>query len=167
MVKKQNSLSKLELSHRPNIFFGDYQQRLSDWSMIRDIINQEQDPLDILSKIFFYCPRIKTNTDPYKKETWLNGWQLIERNEYDLFDICLLLYYTIKLTDNFKNTSVMIHNAYNKAVDSNNHKFSYIFEINGVYLDTHSMEKMSKSQFDKKYVLHYTHTIENTINIIN
>ena len=156
---------KYNQSHKPKIFYGDYQERLSAWHDIRKHISTLFDPINYLTEIFFYCPRTKTDTDPYKKETWLNGWQLIERNEYDLFEICLLLYYTIKLTDNFKNTSMMIHNAYNKMVDSNNHKFSYIFEINGVYLDTHSMEKMSKSQFDKKYVLQYTHTIENTINI--
>ena len=55
----------------------------------------------VLMNIFQYCPRSKTNTDIYKKDTWLTGWQLVERNEYDLFDISLLVSYTVLLTDNF------------------------------------------------------------------
>jgi len=165
MVKQQNSLSKLNLSHKPNLFFGSYQQRLSDWAMIRNIINEEDHPFDILIKIFFYCPRTKTNTDIYKKETWLDGWQLIERNEYDLFDICLLLSYTIILTEHFKKENVMIHSCYKTEFDSNNRKFSYIIEMNNVFLDAHSMEKMDKTTFDKIYVLHYTTNIQETINI--
>ena len=57
--------------------------------------------------IFQYCPRTKTNTDIYKKDTWLTGWQLVERNEYDLFDISLLVSYTVLLTDNFKNAELI------------------------------------------------------------
>lgn len=165
MVNQQNLHSKLELSLKPNIFFGDYPDRLSDWSKIREIVNQEQFPLDYLSKIFFHCPRTKTKTDAFKKETWLDGWQLIERNEYDLFDICLLLSYTIILTERFKNANILIHSCYKTEFDPNNRKFSYIIEMENVFLDTHSMAKMDKTMFDKTYILHYTTNIQETINI--
>ena len=62
-MKTHKSYLKLEVSHKPNIFFGTYEQRLIDWKNIRSIINEEQNPLEILSKIYFYCPRTKTKTD--------------------------------------------------------------------------------------------------------
>ena len=74
-MKTHKSYLKLEVSHKPNIFFGTYEQRLIDWKNIRSIINEEQNPLEILSKIYFYCPRTKTKTDEFKTETWLEPWQ--------------------------------------------------------------------------------------------
>jgi len=156
---------KSKISLKPNIFYGSYPERLKDWQHIRNIINDIDDPTDYLLAVFKLCPRTKTNTDIYKKETWLDGWQLIERNEYDLFDICLLLSYTIILTEHFKKENVMIHSCYKTEFDSNNRKFSYIIEMNNVFLNAHSMEKMDKTTFDKTYVLHYTTNIQETINI--
>jgi len=156
---------KYEISLKPNIFYGSYPERLKDWQHLRNIINDLDDPMEYLLEVFKLCPRTKTNTDIYKKETWLDGWQLIERNEYDLFDICLLLSYTIILTEHFKKENVMIHSCYKTEFDSNNRKFSYIIEMNNVFLDAHSMEKMDKTTFDKTYVLHYTINIQETINI--
>ena len=155
---------KYEISPKPNLFYGSYPERLKDWQHIRSIINDLDYPIDYLLEVFKLCPRTKTETDQYKKDTWLNGWQLIERNEYDLFDICLLLSYTLILTDNFKNKDVMIHSCYKTEFDSNNRKFSYIIEMENVFLDTHSMAKMDKTVFDKTYNLHYTTNIQETIN---
>lgn len=159
------SLYTFQLSHKPNLFYGSYQERLKDWQQIRALTENLKCPFDFLIDIFKHCPRTTTSTDPYKLETWLNGWQLIERNEYDLFDICLLLSYTIILTDNFKNEDVKIHSCYKTEFNSNNRKFNYIIEMDNVFLDAHSMEKMDKTTFDKTYVLHYTTNIKETINI--
>ena len=38
-MKTHKSYLKLEVSHKPNIFFGTYEQRLIDWKNIRSIIN--------------------------------------------------------------------------------------------------------------------------------
>ena len=103
------SQSKFKISHKPNIFYGNYTERLEDWQSIRDVINETEDPFNILINIFQHCPRTKTDTNIYKKDTWLNGWQLIEKNEYDLVDISLLVSYTILLTDNFKDHDLKIH----------------------------------------------------------
>ena len=155
---------KYEISLKPNIFYGSYPERLKDWQHIRNIINDLDAPIEYLLEVFKLCPRTKTNTDIYKKDTWLTGWQLIERNEYDLFDICLLLSYTLLLTDNFKDNDVKIHNCYKTEFDSNNRKFSYIIEMKNTFIDAHSMEKMDKTLFDKTYILHYTTNIQETIN---
>ena len=158
------SQSKFKISHKPNIFYGDYTERLEDWQSIRNLINEVEDPVDVLVNIFQYCPRTKTNTNIYKRDTWLDGWQLIEKNEYDLVDISLLVSYTVLLTDNFKDENVKIHTVYKKEDSSNNHKFNYIIEMNNSLIDTHSMAKLSKSEFDKNYILQYTTHIQEPIN---
>tara|TARA_B100000676_G_scaffold156555_1_gene154275 strand:- start:356 stop:844 length:489 start_codon:yes stop_codon:yes gene_type:complete len=155
----QQSRSKLEVSHKPNIFFGNYEERLIDWNKIRNYIAVSDDPLKLLSEIFFYCPRTNTKTDSYDKSTWLDGWQLLERNLYNQFDICLLLYYTLILSDSISKNNILIHNCFIAKEKSNNRKFNYIVELNNQFLDTHNMAIMNKTMFDKTYILHYTHDI--------
>ena len=155
----QQSRSKLEVSHKPNIFFGNYEERLLDWNKIRNYIAVSDDPLKLLSEIFFYCPRTNTKTDSYDKSTWLDGWQLLERNLYNQFDICLLLYYTLILSDSISKNNILIHNCFIAKEKSNNRKFNYIVELNNQFLDTHNMAIMNKTMFDKTYILHYTHNI--------
>ena len=105
---QQQSRSKLEVSHKPNIFFGNYEERLLDWNKIREYVAISENPLELLSKIYFYCPRTTTKTDSYDKSTWLDGWQLLERNLYNQFDICLLLYYTLILSDSLSQKNILI-----------------------------------------------------------
>ena len=155
----QQSRSKLEVSHKPNIFFGNYEERLIDWNKIRNYIAVSDDPLKLLSEIFFYCPRTNTKTDSYDRSTWLDGWQLLERNLYNQFDICLLLYYTLILSDSISKNNILIHNCFIAKEKSNNRKFNYIVELNNQFLDTHNMAIMNKTMFDKTYILHYTHDI--------
>ena len=158
---QQQSRSKLEVSHKPNIFFGNYEERLIDWNKIRNYVTVSEDPLELLSKIFFYCPRTNTKTDSYDKSTWLDGWQLLERNLYNQFDICLLLTYTLILSDSISQKIILIHNCFNAEEKSNNRKFNYIVEFDNQFLDTHNMAIMNKTMFDKTYILHYTHDIRN------
>lgn len=158
-------LLKLTHSHKPVIFFGNYQERLLNWHHLRSVLDQLENPLDVLLELFKHCPRSSTDTDAYKPHTWLTGWQLIERNQYNLFDICLLLYYSLALTDTFKNANITIHSVGRKNHDTNNYKFSLIFELNSQYIDIHSMEKISNIEFDKNYIINYTHNISNKINI--
>ena len=164
-MKTHKLYSKSEVSHKPNIFFGTYEQRLIDLNNIRSSINEEENPLEILSQIYFYCPRTKTKTDEYKIDTWLEPWQLIERNEYNEFDLSLLLCYTIMITEQFKDSQILIHNVISKEIESNNRKFSYVIEFNNQFLNVNDMVIMTKELFDKDYVLHYTHNIKNKINI--
>ena len=57
---------------------------------------QSEDPIRTI-KIFFHCPKNYPKTDPHDKSTWLDGWQLLERNPYNQFDICpaIILYFNI------------------------------------------------------------------------
>ena len=95
----------------------------------------------------------------------MEPWQLIERNEYNEFDLSLLLCYTIMITEQFKDKQIVIHNVISKEIESNNRKFYYVIEFNNHFLNINDMAIMTKEKFDKNYVLHYTHNIKNKINI--
>ena len=69
------------------------------------------------------------------------------------------------ITEHFKDKVIVIHNCILKENESNNRKFSYIIEFNNQFLNVNDMVIMTKEQFDKRYVLHYTHNIKNKINI--
>ena len=73
----------------------------------------------------------------------------------------------LKVNENslFKDKVIVIHNCISKESESNNRKFSYIIEFNNQFLNVNDMVIINKEQFDKRYVLHYTHNIKNKINI--
>ena len=90
---------------------------------------------------------------------------MLERNDYNEFDLSLLLCYTIMITEQFKDSQILIHNVISKEIESNNRKFSYVIEFNNQFLNVNDMVIMTKELFDKDYVLNYTHNIKNKINI--
>ena len=69
------------------------------------------------------------------------------------------------ITEQFKDSQILIHNVISKEIESNNRKFSYVIEFNNQFLNVNDMVIMTKELFDKDYVLHYTHNIKNKINI--
>lgn len=69
------------------------------------------------------------------------------------------------ITEQFKDSQILIHNVISKEIESNNRKFSYVIEFNNQFLNVNDMVIMTKELFDKNYVLHYTHNIKNKINI--
>ena len=52
--------------------------------------------------------------DPYDQETWPSAWQLIDENKYCDFKKILAIYYTLSLTDRFKNSYFEIQIASDK-----------------------------------------------------
>ena len=79
---------------------------------ILETINEEQNLRNFIKNIFLLSQEPKTKTDEYKSDTWLEPWQLIERNEYNEFDLSLLLCYTIMITEQFKDRRIVIHNCF-------------------------------------------------------
>ena len=77
---------------------------------------------------------------------------MLERNDYNEFDLSLLLCYTIMITEQFKDNQILIHNVISKEIESNNRKFSYVIEFNNQFLNVNDMVIMTKELFDKDYV---------------
>ena len=60
----------------------------------------------------------------------------------------------------------MIHSVYKKELN-NNQKFNFFIEFENTHIDTYSMVKLNKTEFDNQYVLHYTINLSETVNTHN
>jgi len=83
-------------------------ERLSDWSDFRKELTTSEDPLETLANFWSAAPRIIHNPkiDPYNPKSWPTPWELIYENKYDDFTLALMMGYTLKLSDRFKNDKI-------------------------------------------------------------
>ena len=85
-------------------------ERLSDWSDFRKELTTSDAPLDTLANFWSSAPRIIHNPkiDPYNPKSWPTPWELIYENKYDDFTLALMMGYTLKLSERFKNDKIEI-----------------------------------------------------------
>jgi len=86
------------------------EQRLSDWSDFRKKLTTDQDPLNSLADFWSNAPRIVHNPkiEPYNPKSWPTPWEIICENKYDDFTLALMMGYTLKLSDRFKNDKIEV-----------------------------------------------------------
>lgn len=150
------SIYQSDQHFKEKLFCGTYEDRVSAWRNLRNSSNTDKNFIHTVLEVYSHCPLTKTKTDYYKKETWPNGWLLLEKNEYDLFDKCLAIMYTIKLTERFNQKKISIIKVINKEHTlENNCKFNYILHLDSMFIDYINKECLDKKKFDKKYVQQY------------
>ena len=86
------------------------EDRLSDWASFRHSLKDSLDPLQDIAAYWSEIRYIPFNraVDPYNHYSWPSPWQIIADNQYDDLTTALIIGYTIKLTDQFKDSSVVI-----------------------------------------------------------
>jgi hypothetical protein len=84
--------------------------RLSDWSQLRKDLDSEPDPLNLVSKFWASAPLIVHNhkIDPYNFKSWPTPWEIIVDNKYDDFTLALMIGYTLKLSNRFKDSAIQV-----------------------------------------------------------
>lgn len=107
------------------IFFEDFQERLLDWVSFRNTLETCDDPLQKTIDYWNKAPISSRTCDPFDKSTWLDPWNLIEDNHYCEFSKILAIYYTLVLTDRFKDSYFEIQ----VINDRNAHELRYILYI--------------------------------------
>ena len=85
------------------IFFENFETRVALWSDFRKSLEIDSDPLQKVINFWNDAPISALSCDPFDQSTWLNPWNLIEDNHYCEFSKILAIYYTLVLTDRFKN----------------------------------------------------------------
>jgi hypothetical protein len=85
-------------------------ERLSAWSRFRKQLEVSHDPLNELIEFWYSAPFIpfNKNVDPYNSKSWPTPWEIIVENKYDDFTKALLMSWTLKLTDKFKDSKIEI-----------------------------------------------------------
>jgi hypothetical protein len=87
------------------------EDRLSSWADHRASLEDSADPLTAVFDFWKSAPFIpyNRNIDPYNQNSWPTPWEIIAENKYDDFTRSLMIAYTIKYTQRFKNSSIEVH----------------------------------------------------------
>lgn len=86
------------------IFFESFETRLTNWLNLRNEVEKHADPIQLVLDYWNRAPISPLSCDPFDKSTWLEPWDLIEDNHYCEFSKILVIYYTLALTDRFKDS---------------------------------------------------------------
>jgi hypothetical protein len=87
--------------------------RLSLWAQHRAQLNNSTSPFEDVWAFWSRAPYIPYNNkiDPYHRASWPSPWEIIVDNKYDDFTKAVMIAWTLKLTDRF-NKSVIVVKTY-------------------------------------------------------
>lgn len=95
--------------------------RLTNWLNHRQQLEETENPLQTVWDFWYHAPFVphNKNVDPYYQKSWPTPWEIIAENKYDDFTKSLMIAWTLKLTEKFKNSSIliktMLDNEHNRA----------------------------------------------------
>ena len=108
------------------MFESDYESRLREWHEFRSTLEKSEDPLMDCIMLYKKAPRVfKSDVDPWDQKTWLDPWQLVEKNLYSEMCITLGICYSLQLTERFSGSSFEIHNT----VDTKSKQTFYLLAV--------------------------------------
>ncbi len=83
-------------------------QRLTEWVNHRKRLDEVEDPLQEVWDFWHCAPFVphNRNVDPYFQRSWPSPWEIIAENKYDEFTRALMIGWTLKLTNKFKNSKI-------------------------------------------------------------
>ena len=92
------------------MFNQDIDSRLSLWFEFRKQLEYSKNPLQEAYDFWNRAPFVpyNNNIDPFNKFDWPTPWEIIVKNKYDDFTKALMIGWTLKLTERFKNTPIEI-----------------------------------------------------------
>lgn len=102
--------------------------RLSEWINHRRQLDEAEDPLQDVWDFWHQAPFTphNRNIDPFYRQSWPSPWEIIQDNKYDDFTKALMIGWTLKLTNKFKNSKIELRTLVDKARSR---------EYNLVYID--------------------------------
>jgi hypothetical protein len=110
-------------------------ERLSAWSEFRQSLNATEFPLQELAEFWCNAPYVpyNKNVDPFNEQSWPTPWEIIIENKYDDFTKALMMAWSLKLTDKFKDSVIEIktytdlerHRQYNMVFIDNKDVVNY------------------------------------------
>jgi transposase len=85
-------------------------ERLSAWAAHRDKLNQCDDPMTLTSDFWRFAPFIPYNKDidPFNQQSWPTPWEIIVGNRYDDFTKALMMAWSLKYTQRYKDSKIEI-----------------------------------------------------------
>lgn len=98
------------------MFEKNIDDRLSAWAEFRRSLETATEPFEAVIDFWKAAPFIPYNNklDPYNKRSWPSPWEIIVDNKYDDFTKAVMMAYSIKLTNRFKNNSITVKTVVDK-----------------------------------------------------
>ena len=90
------------------MFHQNIDERLSSWAQFRKDLEISPTPFEDVYEFWKDAPFIPYNNaiDPFFKFNWPTPWDIIVHNKYDDFTKALMIGWTLKLTDRFKDSKI-------------------------------------------------------------
>jgi hypothetical protein len=91
--------------------------RLSLWAEHRQSLNTSDDPLMETWEFWKHTPFIpfNKNIDPFNHKSWPTPWEIIVHNRYDDFTKSLMIAWSLKYTNRFKEAKIEIKTIVNDS----------------------------------------------------
>jgi hypothetical protein len=91
--------------------------RLSFWAEHRSNLDTSETPFSDVWEFWKNAPYIQYNhkIDPYHQRNWPSPWEIIVENHYDDFTKALMIGWTIKLSDRYKDSRVEVRTLVDKT----------------------------------------------------
>lgn len=127
-------------------------ERLSEWKSLRDAINQSDTPLDMVAEFWGNAPLIPFNhlIDQYNLYSWPTPWDIIVENKYDDFTLCVMMAYTIKMTEKFANSTVEVRSM----VDHSRTKlYNLVYVDNNIVLNYDKWKSIKAQDIPESFLL--------------
>ena len=85
-------------------------ERLTEWSNLRKELDKSNSPLTDVAEFWSCAPTIihHYKIDPFNFKSWPTPWEIIVENKYDDFTVALMMGYTLKLSNRFKNDKIQV-----------------------------------------------------------
>lgn len=102
------------------------EDRISLWIEFRKKLDCSSDPLQDVWDFWNSSPftPYNKNIDPYYPKSWPSPWEIIAENIYDDFTKALMIAWTLKLTEKFKNSKIEIKSMLD---ETQNRQYNLIF----------------------------------------
>ena len=90
-------------------------ERLSAWTQHRVSLEKGDDPLTEVWEFWQQAPYIpyNRNIDPFNQRSWPTPWEIIVHNKYDDFTKALMMAWSLKYTERFKDERIEIKTLVN------------------------------------------------------
>lgn len=109
------------------IWNKDLESRLDSWLNLRKSLTNDPNPLQTVWDYWKSAPFIPYNRkiDRYYPNSWPSPWEILADNRYDDFTKALMIAYTLKLSEKFKDLVIIIKTMIDKQ-DSTEYNIVYV-----------------------------------------
>ena len=135
--------------------------RLSLWASLRSNLTTSEDPLLDVCNFWRSAPFIpyNKNLDPYNPNNWPTPWEIISYNKYDDFTRALMIGWTLKYSDVYKDSSIELKTFLDKTKPA---QYNVIFVDSRWVLNYDDAGPVASENFPNSFFLENIVELKNT-----